>query len=135
MRSILVRSSCCLKRAWRRPLVALLFAASGCATGPSAQAVPGAPTPERPAPKSITIAFPIDPTALGGSMSGLGAAAVPSRYFREFANAYLTTYNAQDEPVPWLVTELPSLDNGTWNVLDDGRMEVIWKLRRGVKWQ
>ena len=53
-------------------------------------------------PKAITIAFPIDPTALGGSASGLGAAVVPSRYFKEFPNAYLTTYNQQDETVPWL---------------------------------
>jgi len=96
---------------------------------------PGAQPPGgRAGPKTITIAFPIDPTALGGSMSGLGAAAVPSRYFREFPNAYLTTYNAQDEPVPWLVTELPSIDDGSWKVLDDGRMEVTWRLRRGVKW-
>ena len=36
----------------------------------------------RSGPKSITIVLPIDPTALAGSMSGLGAAAVPTRYFK-----------------------------------------------------
>src|SRR6266542_3518968 len=104
-----------LKRAADLVLVTLVVTASGCATSPSSEAQPGAPTaPARTGPKAITIAFPIDPTALAGSMSGLGLAAVPSRYFREFANAYLTTYNAQDEPIPWLVTDLPSLDDGTW---------------------
>lgn len=61
-------------------------------------------------------------------------AVVPSRYFREFPNAYLTTYNADDEPVPWLAASIPSLDDGSWIVLDDGRMQVTWKLRPGVEW-
>src|SRR5437763_658753 len=89
-------------------LAALLVAASGCAASPSSQADRGAPTtavtPARSGPKAIAIAFPIDPTALSGGMLGLGAATVPSRFFKEFPNAYLTTYNAQDEPVPWLAT-------------------------------
>jgi peptide/nickel transport system substrate-binding protein len=118
---------------------ALLVAAMGCAASPSGQVAGGGPaaavTPARGGPKAITIALPIDPTALAGGMLGLGAATVPSRYFKEFPNAYLSTYNAQDEPVPWLTDELPSLDSGTWRVLDDGRMEVTWKLRRGIKWQ
>jgi len=97
-------------RSWNR-LRGRLFGQRG--SDPAAAVV-------RSGPKAITIAFPIDPIALGGSASGLGAATVPSRYFKEFTNAYLTTYNAQDEPVPWLVTELPSLDNDTWRVLDDG---------------
>jgi peptide/nickel transport system substrate-binding protein len=88
----------------------------------------------RSGPKSITIVLPIDPTALGGSMQGLGAAAVPTRYFKEFPNAYLTTLDPQDEPTPWMATAIPSLDDGTLRVLDDGRMEVTWTLRPGIKW-
>src|SRR3954470_23760296 len=119
---------------WRGLLVAAVMAASACTSSPSGQRQPAAQAPTRSAPKSITIAFPIDPTALAGSMSGLGLAAVPSRYFREFDNAYLTTYNQQDEPVPWLATDMPSLDDGTWKVLEDDRMEVFWKLQKGAKW-
>jgi hypothetical protein len=74
--------------------VALTVLGAGCA-GTAGQ-IPqgtsiGAAAPARSGPKSITIALPIDPTALGGSMQGLGAAAVPTRYFKEFPNAYLTT--------------------------------------------
>jgi peptide/nickel transport system substrate-binding protein len=65
----------------------------------------------------------------------IGVTAVPSRYFREFPNAYLTTYNPRDEPVAWLAASVPSLDDGTWKVTDDGNMEVTWKLRPGIKWQ
>jgi peptide/nickel transport system substrate-binding protein len=121
---------------WLLAVLALLSA--GCAG--SANQSPGdrsssASTPARSGPKAITIVLPIDPTALGGSMQGLGAAAVPTRYFKEFPNAYLTTLDQQDEPAAWLATAVPSLDDGTWRVLDDGRMEVTWKLRPGIRWQ
>jgi peptide/nickel transport system substrate-binding protein len=33
-----------------------------------------------------------------------------------------------------LAAELPSIDAGTWKVFDDGRMEVTWRLNRGVLW-
>jgi peptide/nickel transport system substrate-binding protein len=72
---------------------------------------------------------------LAGGITGSGAAVVPSRYFKEFPNAYLTTYTQKDEPAAWLATDLPSLDDGTWKVLSDGRMEVTWKIYPGVKWQ
>src|SRR4029453_18464500 len=124
---VAVRTACPGAWSWRMLLTALLVALSGCTSSPSA---PVAPSAQQGLPrgglKTLTIAFPIDPTSLGGSPSGVGAAAVPTRYFKEFDNAYLTTYNANDEPVPWLVTDLPSLDDGTWKVLDDGRMEVTW---------
>ncbi len=120
---------------WAGALAILLIVATSCAVGPVGQRQPGeAIAPARSGPKSITLSLPIDPIGLAGGMAGNGAAVVPSRYFREFPNAYLTTYDPNDEVVPWLVTELPSLDNGTWTVRDDGRMEVTWKLRRGVKW-
>ncbi|MEA2642969.1 MAG: peptide/nickel transport system substrate-binding protein, partial [Chloroflexota bacterium] len=35
---------------------------------------------------------------------------------------------------PWIATELPSIERGTWKVLPDGRMETTWHLRRDVKW-
>ncbi|HZT05467.1 MAG TPA: peptide ABC transporter substrate-binding protein [Chloroflexota bacterium] len=134
--SVTARWAGWLKRGASANVAALVVIATGCVGGPSGRAAPGAQAPAtETSPKSITIAFPIDPTALAGSMSGLGAAAVPSRYFREFTNAYLTTHDARDELVPWLVTDLPSLDDGTWKVLDDDRMEVTWKLRHGITWQ
>ncbi len=119
-------------------LTVLSVVRAGCAgtTGqvPEGASTAGAP-PARTGPKAITIVLPIDPTALGGSMQGLGAAAVPTRYFKEFPNAYLTTLDQQDEPAPWMATAVPSLDDGSLRVLDDGRMEVTWKLRPGIKWQ
>jgi peptide/nickel transport system substrate-binding protein len=118
----------------RALLAGVLLLLSACSAPPSApQQAAAPPVGQRSGPKSITIALPIDPIGLAGSMIA-GLAVVPSRYFREFPNAYLTTYNAQDEAVPWLAESLPSLDDHTWRVLDDGRMEVTWRLRPGIKW-
>src|SRR5581483_10007449 len=39
------------------------------------------------------------------------------------------------QPVPRLAAEVPSLDDGTITVLPDGRMKVVYPLRRDVVWQ
>ena len=57
---------------WRMALAALLVAVSGCTGSPSAPAEPSASTGlPRSGPKTLTIAFPIDPTSLGGSSTPL----------------------------------------------------------------
>lgn len=123
------------KPAWLALLLALMLPLGGCGpAGQTSTGSTGAASPARTGPKSITIALPVEPPALGGSVI-IGVSAVPARYFREFPNAYLTTYNPRDQAEPWLAASLPSLDDGTWKVLDNGRMVVTWKLRPGIKWQ
>ena len=49
--------------------------------------------------------------------------------------ATLIQYRVWDSELrPWLATELPSIEKGTWRVFPDGRMETTWPLRRDVKW-
>ncbi len=89
----------------------------------------------QPAPrKAISIAFPAELNAFATQLELVGENALPSRYMHEFLNAYLSARNHEDQVAPHLATALPSLDDGGWKVLDDGRMEVTWKLRQGVKW-
>jgi peptide/nickel transport system substrate-binding protein len=83
---------------------------------------------------SITIILQTEVGAFSTRLQAVGANSVSSRYFHEFVNAYLTTRNPGNEVVPWLAVELPSLDNGSLKVLEDGGMEVTWKLRPGVLW-
>jgi peptide/nickel transport system substrate-binding protein len=47
----------------------------------------------------------------------------------------LTVWNERMETVPVLAEVVPSPENGLVRVLDDGRLEVTWKLRSGVRWQ
>src|SRR5512145_799192 len=46
----------------------------------------------------------------------------------------LTVWNEKMEAIPVLAEAVPSPENGLVRVLDDGRLEVTWKLRQGVRW-
>ncbi len=46
----------------------------------------------------------------------------------------LTVWNEKMEAVPVLAEVIPSPENGLARVLDDGRLEVTWKLRPGIRW-
>jgi peptide/nickel transport system substrate-binding protein len=113
----------------------LLAVALGCtppaAVAPSQQAGQG-PAPRRST--SITIILQTEVGAFSTRLGAVGANSVSSRYFHEFVNAYLTTRDPTNELVPWLAAELPKLDNGMLKLLEDGGMEVTWKLRPGVLW-
>jgi peptide/nickel transport system substrate-binding protein len=84
--------------------------------------------------KAITIALRNDINALTGDADQGGRNSPPSLYVQEFVNAYLTVRDQDDEPRPQLARELPSLEAGTWKLLENSRMEVTWKLRSDVKW-
>jgi len=124
---------------YRMFAAAMLFALTACAA-PSSRpadmaAQPGA-SPGAPAQrKAVEILIRGGPNAFVTAAGGLaGPTARPSRYFHEFVNGYVTVRDHEDEVAPHLAAALPSLDNGTWKVLPDGRMEVTWKLRPGIKW-
>jgi peptide/nickel transport system substrate-binding protein len=47
---------------------------------------------------------------------------------------FLVVLNDAGEPIPRLVSELPSQTRGSWKVNADGTMETVWKLRPGITW-
>lgn len=91
-----------LQWGWCPLLLSFVVMATGCRVGAGQPGPRGPAVTGRVGPKSLTVALPIDPISLAGGITGNGGAVVPSRYFKEFPNAYLTTYNQQDEPMPWL---------------------------------
>ena len=57
--------------------------------------------------------------------------------------SYAVTLTMMDMPtnfdntwrlVPTLVERIPSVENGDWRILPDSRMELTWRVRRGVRW-
>jgi len=46
----------------------------------------------------------------------------------------LTTNDEQMNVVPLLAREVPTLDNGGVRMRPDGGMDVIWRLRPGIRW-
>lgn len=106
---------------------AALLLALACV--PAAQPQPSsAPQTSPSAPKSIVIAMNRDPSGFGPHQS-------TDTNLTPLFLATLIKYKVWDNNFePWVATELPSLERGTWKVLPDGRMETVWPLRRDVKW-
>jgi len=52
----------------------------------------------------------------------------------ELVSAGLTLSNSDGVLIPQLAEAVPSVDNGLWRLLPDGRMETTWKIRPGARW-
>jgi peptide/nickel transport system substrate-binding protein len=68
-----------------------------------------------------------NPPGTGGSIPGTDA-------LEELLQAGLVHRNDQDLLVPQLTEAVPTLDNGLWRLLPDGRMETTHRIREGVRW-
>ena len=52
----------------------------------------------------------------------------------ELVNAGLSTADQNGRRVPQLAEAVPTLENGLWKVLPDGRMETTWRIRERAVW-
>jgi peptide/nickel transport system substrate-binding protein len=109
----------------------------GCApANPGAQ---GAPQDERSAAgtKRATIAF-----GVGGieflyppiSQEPGGLALAGGEIVQELVNRGLSEADPWSVPQPVLAEAVPSIENGLWKILPDGRMETTWRIKPGVQW-
>lgn len=55
-------------------------------------------------------------------------------YNEVHSNGLVTADQRTRQPIPRLATDLPSLEKGTIELLPDGRMKVVYALRRDVTW-
>src|SRR5687767_15186573 len=109
---------------WVSLLVLLL--AQGCA-----QASPTVPTGSETRSQDIVTASPrilrmgmissSEPTQGVAFGSSAGGGEHPF-----MLHAALTIYDAQGTLQPQLATKVPTIEDGDWQVLPDGRMEVTW---------
>jgi peptide/nickel transport system substrate-binding protein len=89
-----------------------------------------APAAESVAPKVMRMGMLIEPSsglALFGGSSGM------QEYPVTF-HAGLTFYDGNGVGQPQLATKIPRIEDGDWQLFPDGRMEVTWKLRPGLRW-
>jgi peptide/nickel transport system substrate-binding protein len=120
--------------------VAMLAVLVACANPSAPATTPGARSDQlaqsgQPAQrKSLTIMIPSDVNALVGSVGLAGINAQSSNYVKDFINTFVTALDQDRTIYPMLAEELPSVEKGTWVLHDDGRMDVTWKLKRGVTW-
>jgi peptide/nickel transport system substrate-binding protein len=84
------------------------------------------------APRTVMIGMDEDIKNLWESVTlggGSGARELTNIY-----NQHLVAITADGSPTPRLLSELPSVEKGTWRVLPDGTMETTYKLRPNVVW-
>lgn len=124
----------------RLPSVALLATflslLPACApnAGPASQ--PGGAPQSAAGPKRITVAITSsDPIMLRSNATGaFGGSAAGTDVIEDLTNGGASRRDDKDVLQPLLAQAVPSLDNGLWKLLADGRMETSWTIKDGARW-
>ena len=131
-------------RTWwvRLTVVAMMLFGGACAAPtPSNTPAPSAPSGQSAAsapahPKRLVTAMRGDPKTLNGAISaaagGSSTAGVPE--LTSMLSAGLLNLDAQGNLHPMLAEQVPTLENGLWKLLPDGRMETTWRLKPNLQW-
>ena len=108
----------------------------GCSPDGGAGQSAAQPVPQqRSGPKRVTVAIMGDPAGLSNTIDRAGAGGSPGLdAVEELVNAGLTQTNAAGVQVAQLAEEVPTIENGMWKLLPDGRMETTWRIRPNVAW-
>src|SRR5687768_11620251 len=83
-------------------------------------------------PKVVTIGLNEDPPGMWEVATQVGGAG--GRQLLPVVSQFLAVIGSDGTAHPRLLAELPSLQNGTWELLPDGTMETTWKLRANAVW-
>jgi peptide/nickel transport system substrate-binding protein len=109
----------------------LVSCAPGSQTAPAAPSTGQSPESQASLSKPLRIGLMSEPNALGGKFGGGGTGLAEYEFL--FA-AKLIHYDQLGNPIPVVAAEVPALDRGTWRMLDDGRMETVYRLRPDTTW-
>ena len=83
------------------------------------------------APRTLTVAIRFETIALAPKATTAQGVNGTLRLF----NAQLTYTDGAGSFQPYLAESVPQLNTDCWRVHPDGRMDVIYTLRRGLTWQ
>jgi peptide/nickel transport system substrate-binding protein len=118
----------------------MTFAILGAACAPA----PGNPGGSQPGgtgasaqqgPTRLTIAIRGDPKFVTGKLSLGTVGGIPGvDEIEEMLNAGLSNIDRGNRLHPQLAEQMPTVENGLWQVFPDGRMETTWKIRQTAKW-
>jgi peptide/nickel transport system substrate-binding protein len=136
---------------WWGLLVSLVLLATSCANpvpstpagtsgqgGQSGQAGQANPQSQsRPAqPKRITVAISGNPNTLNNSVARAGSGGVAGvDALEEMVSAGMTLLEDTGKRRAQLAEQTPSVENGLWKLMPDGRMETTWKIKPNAQWQ
>jgi len=116
--------------------LALVLLGSACAA-PQSPAGRDSAAEARPAggPKRITAAVMSNPPTISASNIVAGSGTYPGGdVLEELLTGGLTLRDSFGTLRPQLAEAVPSVENGMWRVLPDGRMETSWKIKDNARW-
>lgn len=106
----------------------------GCAPPSPSQSSVSSSEPSTP--KRITAAVRGDPRTLSDAINfAAGLSSVAGvRELEQLVNSGLGLIDDKGQVLGQLAETAPSIENGLWKLLPDGRMETTWKIRPSAQW-
>ncbi len=124
----------CIAALW----LALTVMMAGCAVPaqPSGQASQSSGASAQTAgPKRITAAIKGDPPTLSEAINSAGAGGTDGlTELEQLVHVGLAVVDGEGRLAPRLAEAVPTIENGLWTVLPDGRMETTWRIRPDARW-
>lgn len=114
--------------------LAIAICLTGCA--PRSEAGGGDMTNlQRPGTlKRVQAAIMSEPPNLKSGIDPTGITRPGSNVLEDLVTVGLTRIDKQGVRRAYLAEEVPTVENGAWKVLPDGRMETTWRLRSDARW-
>lgn len=123
---------------WRRfPSLALgvVLMLAGCAAPSPPGGGAGGEVPKTVQPKRVVAAIQSNPPTISSQQVGAGSGTLQGGDgLEDLLNAGMSVINNEGSVVAQLAEQVPSVENGLWKLLPDGRMETTWRLRVGAEW-
>jgi peptide/nickel transport system substrate-binding protein len=117
-------------------MLSLLVVACGPAGPRTSESGAPAGEPARSGPpKRVTAAIQSDPGSLNGHVNPPGSGVPGLDVVETLVSAGLSISDSESRLVPLLAEAVPTVDNGLWKVLPEGRMETTWHIRPNAQWQ
>ena len=117
-------------------IVATMLVAA-CAPQATDRGTDASQTGQAAAKKRISVATNGNLFTVSGllSVGNTGTATPGTAEVGRLVNAGLTIPGRTQPLEPQLAEAVPTVENGLWKVLPDGRMETTWKIRAAARWQ
>lgn len=114
-------------------LTPLLATACGPSSDPGGRQT--APAPPSSGPKRVTAAIMSNPPTISADNVTAGSGTYQGGdSLEELLNAGLSHNDELGRRRPQLAKAVPTIENGLWKLLPDGRMETTWTLRSNAVW-
>jgi peptide/nickel transport system substrate-binding protein len=105
---------------------------SGCASPSTPGTAPGGTElPRQTGPKRIVAAIYGDLPIIRSQINTITPGVVE---IEALVNGGLATMDDGGNLQPQLADAVPTIENGLWKLLPDGRMETTWRIREGARW-